>query len=717
MKKNLKNSETIDLKVLKNFFLISTIEAFISFIVLLSLPKSTENAWLFGYSLNRMMLIFAMFLVGLILGGMTFSLLKNLSIQKRILFTLNSLTHSEKKLETLLTILSAFFLVVVFVLILWGFTDDKFYLAYLTRFGPIIVFSVLFVLQIVWLLLLNYPNNKRAMFLCSLLFGGALVAMQGHPLVINNKLDNLFLILLVLCTAFYIQKSFLRSFSFYLWGSWALAVVLAWLLIYLEFFFIPKRFLMYKEIFLTFAPLIITVWIVMTDVVYSISTRISKNAFVRFTVLVLILFGFIYVGRFYYDIGLTHAEKVNITYEPFDDELAYMQFAIDAKETGFQYTGTRNQMPIYPYIQGVFYNPGMTLDELFIQGKQVNIWLSIISLIILFFVVRKFLSLSETISLILIVAFGLYALKSGYFMAEILYYTLSFLAYLGMSLLLKKHSVKLSVVTGILLGLGHLTKASILPGFLLFMGMFILQHMVSYFKSAKDNLNLDYFKDGLKNLFLIVFCFLIVISPYIFESKKIYGSYFYNVNSTFYMWYDSYEEAINGTIAHGDGYGWPDMPADEIPSLGKYFREHSFPEIVERIRYGLHWQVENITYQYSFFNYPIFLSVFLGLAFLLNIKNGIQLLRENWALVLFVLGYLFTYFFLYVWYSAVSSMSRFLFALYVPLTFSIYFAVKQLTGKINLPFIKMTQVLLFLMVTIDIWYLISYGPFFRDFGS
>ena len=67
-------------------------------------------------------------------------------------------------------------------------------------------------------------------------------------------------------------------------------------------------------------------------------------------------------------------------------------------------------------------------------------------------------------------------------------------------------------------------------------------------------------------LMLIVFTFLAVEYPHISNSKRIYGHYFYNVNSTFYIWYDSWDDVMQGTRVHGDRVGWPDMPEDQIPS-------------------------------------------------------------------------------------------------------------------------------------------------------
>ena len=84
----------------------------------------------------------------------------------------------------------------------------------------------------------------------------------------------------------------------------------------------------------------------------------------------------------------------------------------------------------------------------------------------------------------------------------------------------------------------------------------------------------------------LVLCFLAVLWPYLSTSKRVFGQYFYNVNSTFYMWYDEWGDAIKGTRAHGDRVGWPRLPADRIPGPAKYWREHSLQEIGARLAGG-----------------------------------------------------------------------------------------------------------------------------------
>ena len=85
---------------------------------------------------------------------------------------------------------------------------------------------------------------------------------------------------------------------------------------------------------------------------------------------------------------------------------------------------------------------------------------------------------------------------------------------------------------------------------------------------------------------MLSLCFLAVMFPYISNSKRVFGHYFYNVNSTFYVWYDDWPAASVGTYADGDGKGWPTTPPDQIPSAGKYLRDHSAGQIAGRFWQG-----------------------------------------------------------------------------------------------------------------------------------
>ncbi len=67
-------------------------------------------------------------------------------------------------------------------------------------------------------------------------------------------------------------------------------------------------------------------------------------------------------------------------------------------------------------------------------------------------------------------------------------------------------------------------------------------------------------------LLVVIATFLAVVFPYIQTSKRIYGQYFYNVNSTFVMWCDSSTEGWNFLNAHGDKDQWRSLPPEQLPS-------------------------------------------------------------------------------------------------------------------------------------------------------
>ena len=64
-------------------------------------------------------------------------------------------------------------------------------------------------------------------------------------------------------------------------------------------------------------------------------------------------------------------------------------------------------------------------------------------------------------------------------------------------------------------------------------------------------------------LLLVVATFLAVVFPYIQTSKRIYGQYFYNMNSTFVMWCDSRPEAGLPRSLSPRGR-WRELPPDKF---------------------------------------------------------------------------------------------------------------------------------------------------------
>ncbi len=165
--------------------------------------------------------------------------------------------------------------------------------------------------------------------------------------------------------------------------------------------------------------------------------------------------------------------------------------------------------------------------------------------------------------------------------------------------------------------------------------------------------------------------FLLVLSPYIRTNKRAFGQYFYNVNTTFYMWYDDWPQASIGTIKHGDGVGWPAMPAEELPSAARYWREHSVSQIVARVGGGF-WDMLDRSYNtYWYFKYVVlYLACVLALAVRAR-KELTAVIRRHVAAALFLLLYGAVYLLGIAFYAPVSGTgtTRFLIAHLTPLFF------------------------------------------------
>jgi hypothetical protein len=354
------------------------------------------------------------------------------------------------------------------------------------------------------------------------------------------------------------------------------------------------------------------------------------------------------------------------------DQSAYLEAARGMKQSGYTYQTDRNRMPLYPFLQSWHYQNGMEDARFFEQAKTFNVVLSVFILLGLFAIFIKLLPHHPAINLFLITTFLLFVFRAPFFQAELLFFFLAFVSYLLLCRLLLKPDVKWAILTGVVLGLTHLTKASILPAVGLYVGVALLQGITAVWQHHRLPAPPTFpLRQQLLAVSIVVILFLLTISPYIINSKRIFGHYFYNVNSTFYMWYDSWEEAKAGTRAHGDRVGWPDMPPEEIPSFGKYVREHTPQEIVARFYHGLRRTIKATRASFGYFNYFALYSVLTLLTVSIRYRHTVWLFQRYFFPFLFIVTYFSSYLLIYSWYFPVSHGIRFSQSQFVPYMFTL----------------------------------------------
>lgn len=388
----------------------------------------------------------------------------------------------------------------------------------------------------------------------------------------------------------------------------------------------------------------------------------------------------------FYVAGATEHARVINTARARADQSGYLWDAIaihrNWQGTQDELIGERNRMPIYPGFLALFYDPALTPDEYFARAKQLNIRLSLALLLIIALVAHWRLPTAWAWAFTLVVAFGYFIFKAGYAQSELLFYTLLFLAFLAQTHLLRggttRREVLVAVAGGVLSALAHLTKAAALPLVGLWAGVFLVTEIGFFFSASAEapvhhgpsRVTRALRRGGLLALFLAAF--LLTLYPYIANSHRVFGHYFYNVNTTFYIWYDDWPAASVGTYQHGDGIGWPDLPPDQLPSMARYWREHSVGQIAARLLDGLRDMVV-VTYQRFWIAKYLVLYMALAMAVALSARRAVSdLVLRHLPLALFLVAYAGAYTLAIAFYKPISGTTTRMFLAHVaPLLFTV----------------------------------------------
>ena len=185
----------------------------------------------------------------------------------------------------------------------------------------------------------------------------------------------------------------------------------------------------------------------------------------------------------------------------------------------------------------------------------------------------------------------------------------------------------------------------------------------------------------IQNLLISIITFLIICSPYLIENYKNYNKHiFYNVNTTFYIWYDSWDEVELGTKNYNDRIGWPNMEKNELPSLTKYLSEHTGVEIANRFISGF----KNITIYYfslneftGAMNFSFFL---LALVLAKNRKkiDNIDFFNFYYLFFLFLLIFIGA-----AWYHVIAPIPRFTILIFIPIYLNIFLIIEKIFMNSN----------------------------------
>jgi hypothetical protein len=343
------------------------------------------------------------------------------------------------------------------------------------------------------------------------------------------------------------------------------------------------------------------------------------------------------------------------------DQSAYLGYARHLYESNYTVVEDRNRMPVYPFLLSLIYRPGMTEAEFLVRVQTFTVNLSIVLLLLLFFIFRRFFPPLHSLALLAATAFGVFLYRAERAQAEPLFYFVSFCAFVLLLRMFAQPRWWLALLAGAVTGLAHLTKASVLPALVLWAAVFAAESLWA-FRS-------NYWR-RLAMLALVLAAFLAVVFPYIQTSKRIYDAYFYNVNSTFVIWCDSSTEGYEFLSAHGDKDQWRALPADQLPSFRKYWREHSIGQMFRRIVNGALDLLTQNARAIGYYKFVIALLVAGAILCVRQRQRAREFLAAHSFAAIFCLFFFTCYFLLYAWYDKIINDSRFILSIFLPFLFA-----------------------------------------------
>jgi hypothetical protein len=376
------------------------------------------------------------------------------------------------------------------------------------------------------------------------------------------------------------------------------------------------------------------------------------------------------------------------------DQSAYIRQGIEQRTSDFAYVNPRNRMPLYPGLLALFMDkePLVELRQaypeskdyfpracaaFFEKGKKINSGVAVVLLVFLAAVFLVKFPRHHALNLWVLAAFGVIVFKAPFVQAELLYYMLTFSAFLICWRLFGRPSFALAILGGVLLGFGHLTKASVLPGVLVFAVFYPLDALWRRWRERMAPYS------RILITILLVAGYAVVIWPYISQSKEMFGSYFYNVNSTFYMWCDSWTEAKSRTGGAGDRKSFPDLPPDQLPSLSNYLKTHTVGEVIMRPIKGFSVVFNSMKRAYGYLGPCLGYLAFA--LFLVAVKWRLvwRLVARRPVPVLALAAYFSGYYFLIAWYSQIINGNRFILGLFLPFLFTVSVVIVKLAPRVR----------------------------------
>ena len=288
----------------------------------------------------------------------------------------------------------------------------------------------------------------------------------------------------------------------------------------------------------------------------------------------------------------------------------------------YWYLGDRNRMPLFNYFLSLFYDLNLSELENYYNLKIANLTLtSVLSFLFFLKINKKF----ENKFILLNLSFFILIIPTFALVHQLLVESIFFLGFCLLLIYFEQFYDNPSKENSIKLGLAGATVY-----FLKYTGLTVF-FAISLFTVIFGLISKK--KNYIKKFLIVFLTFFIIISPYLYENYSNFNKHiFYNVNSEFHIWADSWEEIVNGVRANNDRIGWPTMEESELPSFSKYVSEHTLSDVINTFSYGFksigsdYFSLNKLGSHITF----VLISIVLLIIYLANKGNLFYLLKPSY---------------------------------------------------------------------------------------
>ncbi|MCB1091149.1 MAG: hypothetical protein KDL87_06445 [Verrucomicrobiae bacterium] len=245
--------------------------------------------------------------------------------------------------------------------------------------------------------------------------------------------------------------------------------------------------------------------------------------------------------------------------------------------------------PLWPWIAARFATEDH--EAYFVRGKWFNVILTGVFLLGLGLVAARAFSIPAAMAILLTGGLAAMLPRAPYFQPEPVYYLCFFLAWVCALSLMRRNSLWMYGVLGLLLGLSYLAKTSIQAFALAFIGVTTLRCLVEWWRGRKRVAGTPAIGDqwNVANHFIglavLAMTFLGTTGARLSYANEAFGSPFHSYPG-YWMWMDDFQQGADFMQRYPNAEALAKLPAVEKPSAGNYLKRHSMAEVVERLRHG-----------------------------------------------------------------------------------------------------------------------------------